>query len=110
MHKIITLGDVDLKLEVATSSGGGVIDVITTLDDGLEKKESIVSVVLPGRYDFKAKKSVRIIVLNGELRICFRGATDFATWKVGHELEIEKGLSYTVNIEKPVVYHCEFAE
>lgn len=73
-----------------------------------EDGKQTVGVMAIGDYVFGTSTKELMKVVSGELKIKMPNDTDYKTYVVGEEFEVESGIKFSVKVEKESAYVCYY--
>jgi len=83
---------------------GKVKSIALSNDDG----KQTVGVMAIGDYVFGTSTKEIMKVVSGELKIKMPNDTNYTTYAVGQQFEVESGISFAVKVEKESAYVCYY--
>ncbi len=81
---------------------------VKSLGNILDGVPFTVGIIEPGEYTFSTEKEEHMNITYGEMDVKLPGEENFKKFKAGEKFIVPPGKSFTVKIEKPVSYVCEY--
>lgn len=81
---------------------------VKSLGNSLDGIPFTVGIIEPGEYTFSTESEEHMKIVHGSMDVRLAGESNFKTYKEGEKFIVPPGESFTVRVEKPVSYVCEY--
>ena len=81
---------------------------VKSLGNTLNNIPFTVGIIEPGEYSFSTEKKEHMTIVYGSMLVRLPDETDFKEYKKGETFIVEPNKSFTVKINSPVSYLCEY--
>lgn len=71
--------------------------------------KSTIGVMEKGEYDFGTSSHETMVIIEGELAVQLKGATDWKTYAAGQSFEIAANSSFKAKAETQISYLCKYS-
>jgi len=81
---------------------------VKSLGNKLNNTEFTVGIIESGEYSFSTEKEEHMTIVYGSMLVKLPNETEFKEYKRGETFIVEPNKTFTVKINSPVSYLCEY--